>query len=173
MRDNCVVVLGEIIIRMEVLTNDSIRFFSNGILHRILYNSENGHALMITTREDYAIVEILDWNNPAQRSEMTRMSFPDPKTAINQHGWTTYGGGWRELSPHGPDKTAIREIISAINYAVSEEARAQGDSYTGEITAELCGLIADITDKSRPVWGNNPHEPIPTPIPSRSQEINN
>lgn len=173
MRDNYVVVLGEIIIRMEVLTNDSIRFFSNGILHRILYNSENGHALMITTREDYAIVEILDWNNPAQRSEMTRMSFPDPKTAPNQHGCTTYGGGWLELSPQGPDKTAIREIISAINYAVSEEACALGDSYTGKITPELCGLIASITEQCRTVWENNPDEPIPTPIPSRNQEINN
>ena len=158
---------------MEVLTNDSIRFFSNGILHRILYNSENGHALMITTREDYAIVGIFDWNNPAQRSEMTRMSFPDPKTATNQHGCATYGGGWRELSSQGPDKTLIREIISAINYAVSEEARAKVVCYYDEITPELCGLIASITEQSRPVWANNPYEPIPTPIPSRNQEINN
>ena len=167
------VVLGEIIISMEVLTNDSIRFFSNGILHRILYNSENGHALMITTREDYAIVGIFDWNNPAQRSEMTRMSFPDPKTAINQHGCTTYGGGWLELSGEGVDRSIIREIVSAINYAVSDEARAQGDCYTGKITAELCGLIASITEQCRTVWENNPDEPIPTPIPSRNQEINN
>lgn len=151
---------------MSNITNDSIRFFSNGILHRILYNSANGHALMITTREDYAIVEILDWNNPAQRSEMTRMSFPDPKTAINQHGCTTYGGGWIELSGEGVDRSIIREIVSAINYAVSDEARAQGDCYTGEITAELCGLIADIIYKSRPQWANNPYEPVPTPIPS-------
>lgn len=159
---------------MSNITNDSIRFFSNGILHRILYhNGENGNALMFTTRHDYAMVEILDWNNPAQRSEMTRMSFPDPKTAINQHGCTTYGGGWIELSGEGVDRSIIREIISAINYAVSDEARARGDCYTGEITAELCGLIADITYKSRPQWANNPDEPIPTPIPSRSQEINN
>ena len=159
---------------MEVLTNDSIRFFSNGILHRILYhNGENGHALMITTRDDYAIVEILDWNNSSQRAEIICMSYPDPKTATNQHCCTTYGGGWRELSSQGPDKTLIREIISAINYAVSEEACALGDSYTGKITAELCNLIASITEQCRPVWENNPYEPIPTPIPSRNQMINN
>lgn len=159
---------------MEVLTNDSIRFFSNGILHRILYhNGENGHALMITTRDDYAIVEIHDWNNYEERDDIIGMSFPDPKTAINQYGCTTYGGGWRELSSQGPDKTLIREIISAINYAVSEDACALGDSYTGKITAELCNQIASITEQSRPVWANNPYEPIPTPIPSRSQAINN
>lgn len=159
---------------MKNSITESVRFYTkDGFRRTLCNNAANGHALMITTREDYAIVEILDWNNPAQRSEMTRMSFPDPKTVTNQHGCNTYGGGWRELSSRGSDKIMIREIISAINYAVSEEARAHGDSYTGEITAELCGLIADITDKSRPVWGNNPHEPIPTPIPSRSQEINN
>lgn len=159
---------------MKNSITESVRFYTKDGCQRTLYhNAANGHALMITSREDYAIVEILDWNNPAQRSEMTRMSFPDPKTATNQHGCTTYGGGWRELSPQGPDKTAIREIISAINYAVSEEARAHGDNYTGEITAELCGQIADITDKSRPQWENNQDEPIPSPIPSLSQEINN
>lgn len=159
---------------MEVLTNDSIRFFSNGILHRILYhNGENGHALMITTRHDYAIVEIHDWNNSAQRAEITRMSFPDPKTPNNPHGCSTFGGGWRELSSEGVDRSIIREIISAINYAVSEDACALGDSYTGKITAELCNQIASITEQSRPVWANNPYEPIPTPIPSRSQAINN
>lgn len=155
-------------------TNDSVRFYTKDGCQRTLYHDgENGHALMITTREDYAIVEILDWNNPAQRSEMTRMSFPDPKTVTNQHGCNTYGGGWRELSSRGSDKIMIREIISAINYAVSEEARAHGDCYTGEITTELCGQIASITEQSRPVWANNPYEPIPTPIPSRNQEINN
>lgn len=159
---------------MEVLTNDSIRFFSNGILHRILYHDgENGHALMITTRDDYAIVEIHDWNNSAQRAEITRMSFPDPKTPNNPYGCATFGGGWRELSGEGVDRSIIREIISAINYAVSEDACALGDSYTGKITAELCNQIASITEQSRPVWANNPYEPIPTPIPSRSQAINN
>lgn len=159
---------------MEVLTNDSIRFFSNGILHRILYhNGENGHALMLTTRDDYAIVEIHDWNNYEERDDIIGMSFPDPKTPNNPHGCATFGGGWRELSSEGVDRSIIREIISAINYAVSEEARAKGDCYSKEITPELCDRIADITDKTRPVWENNPDEPIPTPIPSRNQMINN
>lgn len=153
---------------------EAARFYTKDGCQRTLYhNGENGHALMITTRDDYAIVEILDWNNSAQHAEITRMSYPDPKTATNQHGCTTYGGGWRELSSQGPDKILIREIISAINYAVSEEARAKGDCYSGEITPELCGLIASITEQCRPVWANNPYEPIPTPIPSRNQEINN
>lgn len=154
---------------MEVLTNDSIRFFSNGILHRILYhNGENGHALMLTTRDDYAIVEIHDWNNYEERDDIIGMSFPDPKTPNNPHGCATFGGGWRELSSEGVDRSIIREIISAINYAVSEEARAKGDCYSKEITPELCDRIADITDKTRPVWENNPDEPIPTPIPSKA-----
>lgn len=155
-------------------TQSPVRFYTKDGCQRTLYhNAANGHALMITTREDYAIEEIHDWNNTAQRDAVIRMSFPDPKTAINQHGCNTYGGGWRELSSRGSDKIMIREIISAINYAVSDEARAQGDCSTGEITAELCGLIADITYKSRPQWENNPDDPIPSPIPSRSQEINN
>lgn len=153
---------------------EAVRFYTKDGCQRTLYhNGENGHALMITTRDDYAIVEIHDWNNSAQRAEITRMSFPDPKTATNQHGCATYGGGWRELSSQGSDKTLIREIISAINYAVSEEARVKGDCYSKEITPELCGLIASITEQSRPVWANNPDEPIPSPIPSRNQEINN
>lgn len=154
---------------MEVLTNDSIRFFSNGILHRILYhNGENGHALMITIWDDYAIVEIHDWNNYEERDDIIGMSFPDPKTPNNPYGCATFGGGWRELSSEGVDRSIIREIISAINYAVSEEARAKGDCYSKEITPELCDRIADITDKTRPVWENNPDEPIPTPIPSKA-----
>lgn len=158
---------------MEVLTNDSIRFFSNGILHRILYhNGENGHALMITTRDDYAIVEIHDWNNYEERDDIIGMSFPDPKTPNNPYGCATFGGGWRELSSEGVDRSIIREIISAINYAVSEDACALGDSYTGKITAELCNQIASITEQSRPVWANNPYEPIPTPIPSRNPDRN-
>lgn len=158
---------------VEAMKTDAVRFYVKDDCQRTLYhNSENGQALMITTREDYAIVEILDWNNSAQRAEIIRMSFPDPKTATNQHGCTTYGGGWRELSSQGPDKTLIREIISAINYAVSEEACALGDSYTGKITAELCNLIASITEQCRPVWANNPYEPIPTPIPSRNPDRN-
>lgn len=148
---------------------EAVRFYTKDGCQRTLYrDGENGHALMITTRDDYAIVEILDWNNSAQRAEIIRMSFPDPKTATNQHGCATYGGGWRELSSQGPDKTLIREIISAINYAVSEEARALCGSYTGKITAELSNLIASITEQSRPVWANNPDEPIPTPIPSKA-----
>lgn len=155
-------------------TNDSVRFYTKDGCQRTLYHDgENGHALMITTRDDYAIVEILDWNNSSQRAEIICMSYPDPKTATNQHGCATYGGGWRELSSQGPDKTLIREIISAINYAVSEEACAKVVCYYDEITPELCGLIASITEQSRPVWANNPYEPIPTPIPSRNQEINN
>lgn len=148
---------------------EAARFYTKDGCQRTLYhNGENGHALMITTRDDYAIVEILDWNNSAQRAEIIRMSFPDPKTATNQHGCATYGGGWRELSSQGPDKTLIREIISAINYAVSEEACAKVVCYYDEITPELCDRIADITDKTRPVWENNPDEPIPTPIPSKA-----
>lgn len=159
---------------MKNSITESVRFYTkDGCRRTLCNNAANGHALMITTREDYAIVGILDWNNPAQRSEMTRMSFPDPKTAINQHGCTTYGGGWIELSGEGVDRSIIREIISAINYAVSEDACALGDSYTGKITAELCNQIASITEQFRPVWANNPYEPIPTPIPSRSQAINN
>lgn len=154
---------------MSNITNDSIRFFSNGILHRILYlNGENGNALMFTTRHDYAIVEIHDWNNYEERDDLIWMSFPDPKTPNNPHGCATFGGGWRELSSEGVDRSIIREIISAINYAVSEEARAKGDCYSKEITPELCDRIADITDKTRPVWENNPDEPIPTPIPSKA-----
>lgn len=152
---------------MKNSITESVRFYTkDGCRRTLCNNAANGHALMITTREDYAIVEIHDWNNYEERDDIIRMSFPDPKTAINQHGCTTYGGGWLELSGEGVDRSIIREIISAINYAVSDEARAQGDCYTGEITAELCGLIADITDKSRPQWENNPDEPIPSPIPS-------
>lgn len=159
---------------MSNTTNDSIRFFSNGILHRTLYHDETGgRAYMITSRLDCAIVEIHDWSNPAQRAEMVRMACPDPKTFVNRYGCTTYGGGWRELSGEGVDRSFIREIISAINYAVSEDARAKGDCYSGEITSELHGLIASITEQSRPIWANNPDEPIPTPIPSRNQVINN
>lgn len=155
-------------------TNDSIRFFSNGILQRTLYhNGRDGRPIMITSRMDFAIVEIHDWNNSAQRGEIVRMSYADTKTPDNTHVSTTYGGGWRELLPQGPDKTLIREIISAINYAVSEDAHTLGDSYAGAITAELYSLIVDITDKSRSVWENNSYEPIPTPIPSRNREINN
>lgn len=155
---------------MEVLTNDSIRFFSNGIVHRTLYhNGITGRALMITTQADYAIVEIHDWNNPAQRSEIVKMSYADSKTPNNPYGCATFGGGWRELSGEGADRVIIREIISAINYAVSAEARSKMDAYSGEITPELCGLTARITELSRPVWANNPDEPIPTPIPSRNQ----
>lgn len=153
---------------------EAVRFYTKDGCQRTLYHDgENVHALMITTRDDYAIVEILDWNNISQRAEIIRMSYPDPKTATNQHGCTTYGGGWRELSSQGPDKILIREIISAINYAVSEEARALGDSYTGKITPESCDLIASITEQCRPVWANNSDEPIPTPIPSRNREKNN
>lgn len=159
---------------VEAMKTDAVRFYVKDGCQRTLYHDgENGNALMFTTRHDYAIVEIHDWNNYEERDDIIRMSFPDPKTATNQHGCTTYGGGWRELSPQGPDKTAIRESISAINYAVSEEACALCDSYTGKITAELCNQIASITEQSRPVWANNPYEPIPTPIPSRSQAINN
>lgn len=150
-------------------TNDSVRFYTKDGCQRTLYhNGENGHALMITTRDDYAIVEIHDWNNYEERDDIIGMSFPDPKTPNDPYGCATFGGGWRELSSEGVDRSIIREIISAINYAVSEDARAKGDCYSKEITPELCDRIADITDKTRPVWENNPDEPIPTPIPSKA-----
>lgn len=153
---------------------EAVRFYTKDGCQRTLYhNGENGNTLIITTQDDYAIVEILDWNNYEERDDLIWMSFPDPKTPNNPHGYATFGGGWRELSSEGVDRSIIREIISAINYAVSEEARALGDSYTGKITAELCNLIASITEQCRPVWANNPDEPIPTPIPSRNREINN